>query len=744
MTKVNFLLSASVLVTATCAFGALAQDTGDGSGDRHDHPLRDDALVVTGSGLEILNDEALQPSDVFSFEALQEAHPGSLGDVLDVVPGVSTTYFGPAASRPLIRGLGGDRVRVLRNGVGLIDASAASVDHAVTSDLLEAERVEILRGPAAIAYGGNAVGGVVNIVDAAIASELLDTPFEGATRAGYTSVDGGTQAAARVRAGAGPFVFSLEGSRRDADNFDIPGFAESAAYIAAEEAEEAAHAGDAHAHEEEEEEAFGTVENTDFTFETLGAGASIIGDWGYAGLSLKVYAGEYGLPGGHEHGHEEEHGHETHADEPHAEEEEEIDIYEGPRLDMSQVRVDTRGEYLAQVLGFDALTYSAGYAAYEHEEIEPNGEVATSYENEGFELRVAAVRRGDGPLTGTVGLQSSFTDFSALGEEAFIPPVVTKDTGVFAAGRYDLDGFGFEGGIRFERRDLEAVDGDLSRLPEENVEAKAFLDGFNPDTDLRAALMERDYDLFSVSAGAFLRPADNVFLSANLSRAERAPSDVELFAGGPHLATNAFEVGDPRLGKETATGLDLAARFDTETMSVNAGIFATQFDDYIYLGATDMEADELPVFVFSQDDAMFWGLEVGLDTQLVATDYGLFTGDVALEYVAGEGDEAGNLPRIPPFTATFGVNWDWASWGVRGEVIAAADQENLAAYELPTGGYTLVNLSAKWSPFDDKDVRLLFGVRNLTDEEARLHTSFLKDQVPLAGRSYTVAIATTF
>lgn len=719
------LMGASLVAMVAVASATWAQDTDTGA-------PADDALVVTGSALAVADGEALQPADVFSTEDLQTKFLGGLGDTLDSAPGVSSTYFGPAASRPIIRGLDGDRVRVLRNGVGLIDVSSVSVDHAVTSEVLEAERIEVLRGPAAIAYGGNAVGGVVNIIDAAIATEPVDGLFDGAARFGYTSVDEGRQAAVRGRTGAGPFVLSLEASTRESENFEIPGLAESARFIAMEEAEEA-EGGEGH---DEEDEVSGEVLNTDYRFETLGGGVSLVGDWGFAGLSVKVFDAEYGLPGGHEHEHEGEEGEEG--------EEEGPEFFDGPRLDMSQVRIDSRGELAHSFFIFDTLTYSAGYSNYEHEEIEPNLEVATSFENEGWELRGTAERRNQGPLSGVVGFQTFRTDFSAVGEEAFVPPVVTEDFGVFAAGRYDLGEYGFEAGARFERRDLEAVDGDLSQLPEENLESRALLGDFNPDTDFTADLLDQSFDLFSISAGVFTRPSDNVFLSANLSRTERAPVDYELFAGGPHLATNAFEVGDPRLDKEVATSLDLGARFDGDGISVEAGLFATSFEDFIFLAAIDAEEDGLPVFLFAQDDATFYGGEFVVDAELGETQFGDFTSDLVLDYVVAEADDAGDLPRIPPLSATVGLNWSMDRLGARGEVVYAGEQDNTAAFELPTDSHTLINLSASWQPWAETDTRFLVGVRNLTDEEARVHSSFLKDQVPLAGRSFTISVATTF
>lgn len=717
--------SASVLAVAlVMAGGALAQDSVDAQeaakdGGAHDHPLREDTVLVTGAAVETLTDEALQPNDVFTIIDLQDGVVAGLGDALASAPGLASSSFGPAASRPVVRGLGGDRVRVLRNGVGLIDVSTLSPDHAVTVETTEAERIEILRGASAIAYGGNAVGGVINVVDAAIATDDVDGLFDGAARVGASSVDNGTQVAGRVSTQTGNVVWSLEGVNRKANPFEIPGFAESAAFMAAEEAEEEAHAGEMHAGEphageehHEEEEAAGLVENTDFDFKSIGAGGSYVADWGYAGVSVKHYDANYGLPGEHHH-HEEEEAHagDMHAGEHHHEEEEEA----GPRLDMRQLRVDARSEVRGDFGPFDAVTAAFGWSEYEHEEIEGEGEIATMFETHGYEARAALVRRGDGPLTGTVGGQLAQLDFTAAGEEAYVQPVSSSDWGVFTAGRFDLGDFGFEAGARFEQRDVTPSAG-------------------------RA----QTFDATSVSFGAFSKPVDGVFLGANVSRTERPPAMVELFADGAHLATNQYEVGDPRLNEEVASTLDLSARYDTDRFSLDAGAFLTGYEDFIYLRPNGDELDELPVFIFTQDDATLWGGELAGTAVLGETGFGLFTSDLVLEYVRAKTHNETNAPLIPPFSALWGVVWEYNQITARLEAEYAAEQDMQAVWELPTDSYTLVNVSTSFAPFADDSVRVQLGVRNLTDEEARLATSVLKDQVPLAGRSFTVAVSTTF
>tara|TARA_R110002073_G_scaffold18767_16_gene69230 strand:- start:4123 stop:6249 length:2127 start_codon:yes stop_codon:yes gene_type:complete len=672
-----------------------------------------DTIVVTGSAIETASGETLQSVDVLTIDDIADSFDGSLGASLANLPGISTTSFGPAVGRPIIRGLGGDRVRVLNNGVGLVDASAVSVDHATTSEVLDAEQIDILRGPAAIAYGGGAIGGVINIIDGRIPTRVPDGPVEGQAYAGYTSVDDGYQLAGRARAGVGPFVFQIEASRRNADDFSIPGFAESARLRAMEDDHDDDHDDEDDDHHDEEE-AYGSVPNSGFTFETIGGGASLVGDWGFFGVSVRSYEADYGLPG---HGHHEDE--DDHDDDAAliALEEDDHDDEGDPRINMEQTRWDVRGEVALAFGPFDHLDVSAGFADYSHAELEPDGAVGTLFETEGWEMRAALVNeRGDGPWNGSVGVQALHTDFSATGEEAFVPPVITRDTGVFAAQRLDLDTHGFDFGVRFEHREHDAL--------------------ANPD---------RSFDTVSLAAGVFVRPDDDRFFGLSLARTERAPTASELYSDGPHAATETVEQGNSALGIETGWALDFTYRATGADWLMEAGLFYSVFDGFIYLAPTGQidATEDLPIFAYLQDDATMWGGELYLERDITQWGNWDLVGDVTLEYVQGETDSFGDLPRLPPFSATLGAELQRSEVDLRGEVVWAADQDRTAAFEIPTDGYTLVNLSATAHPFGD-DTRLVAELRNVTDAEARLHTSQLKDVIPMAGRSLRLAVLHSF
>ena len=258
---------------------------------------REAVIIVTTPGPDRAADELIGNATALNREEILENLAGSLGDTLDRQPGVATTFFGAGASRPVLRGLGAERVQVLTNGIGVIDVSAASPDHQVTTDGIDAQSIEILRGPAALAYGGQAIGGVVNVIDGLIAEELPEEPMSGDVFAGYNSVNEGTELAARGQFTAGQLVFSLSGSMRDFDNFDIPDFSESALQRALEEAEEAEE-GEEHS---EEEEVRGTAENSFVETQSLAAGVSWVGENAFFGVAVRQQTSEYGLPG---HGHE--------------------------------------------------------------------------------------------------------------------------------------------------------------------------------------------------------------------------------------------------------------------------------------------------------------------------------------------------------------------------------------------------------------------------------------------------------
>jgi iron complex outermembrane receptor protein len=671
-----------------------------------------EAEVIVTAPLEGSRIESLQGAEVLRREDIIEQLNGGLGDSLDATPGIATTFFGAGASRPIIRGLGEDRVRVLQNGIGAIDASTASPDHAVTADGLDAERIEVLRGAAALAYGGNAIGGVVNVIDQSIPTRAI-AGVEGEVLGAHSTVDEGVQGAVRLGAGIGPFALRFSAAVRETNPYDIPGYADI----------------HGHEHEEEEEEhheepAYGVAPNTWTEFSAYGLGGSFIGDWGFIGVSGKRTEGEYGLLG-HEHAHEEEEE-EEHEEEPNL-----------SRLAYEQTRYEVRGDLR---LGgpFSRLDFALQHSDYEHTEFEGDGAPGTRFFSDGWEGRVEAHHGGE-TLRGAIGAQFSDVDFSAEGEEAFIAPSNTQDTGVFIVERVDLGSWGVEGGARYEQRDLT-----------------------------NAVFGGRDFEMLSASAGIFVRPVEGWFFGATVANTERAPTAMELFSDGPHLATNNYELGDPNLDIETALSLEISARYNASRFSFEANLFGIDYADYIALvdrgdvfwideesetsgfapDAEDPsipeEAEILPVFNFVQRDASFVGGEIVARARLFDAGPFAISGSASYDLVRASFSQGGRPPRIPGDSLTIGLAADSTHWSANLEHVNVGDQDHTADFETQTDGYALLNAGLAFRPFGNDQLTLRLDGRNLTDEEARAHTSFLKDELPLPGRNLRFTVLARF
>jgi iron complex outermembrane receptor protein len=621
--------------------------------------------IVVTAPLEGSRIESLQGAEVLRRDDIVTQLNGGLGNTLDATPGIATTFFGAGASRPIIRGLGEDRVRVLQNGIGAIDASTASPDHAVTSDGLDAERIEILRGAAALAYGGNAIGGVVNVIDQSIPTREIDgMRFDGL--AAFSSVDESAQGAANLGFGAGPFALQFNASARDTDPYETP---------------------------------IGEALNQWTSVRTYGAGGSLLGDWGFAGIAVKNTQDEYGLlpedpsePGGH--------------------------------IEMEQTRIESRGDFRVDWGPFDRLDYGVQQSDYTHTEFEGSGEAGTVFTSEGYEGRIE-LHHGSERHDGAFGLQFSNVDFEALGEEAFITATTTQESGMFFVERYDLGSWGVEGGLRLERREIDNV----------TFGARAF-------------------DNISGSVGLFVRPAENWFVGATLAQVERAPTAIELFSDGPHLATANYEVGDPNLSQEIATSFEASARYQRGAVRFELNLYGIEFADYIALvergdiwwadedaGTSGFAADEasapagadatLPVFAFTQRDATFVGGELSAAMQLGEINGFAITADGSLDIVRARFVGGGHPPRIPPRSLTIGLKAESEHWTARVEAADTAKQTQLAPFETETEGYTFLNAGLAWRPTETWTIR--FDGRNLTDELGRVHSSFLKDELPLPG-----------
>lgn len=655
-----------------------------------------DEIVVTASPDARSRYELAQATSVLAEEELARRLQPTLGETLNREPGVTSTFFGQGASRPVIRGLGGDRIRILEGGLGTGDASTTSPDHAVSVDPLAAERIEVLRGPATLLYGSSAVGGVVNVIDNRIPEEVPSERIGGKVELRGGTVADERSASAVLQGGAGRVAWHLDLLKREADDYEIPGFAESKALRDAEEGEGG----------EEEEEVFGLLPNSAIETEGGTVGASYVADKGFFGISAGGLDSLYGIPGHHHH-HEGEEG------------EEEAAV----RVDLEQRRWDLRGG-ITQPFGiFRGVNLRLGATDYEHRELEGE-EIGTVFTNESWEGRLELLQRKTGTLSGSFGLQALSRDFSAVGEEAFVPPTQTDGWAAFGFQELTRGDWRFQLGGRYETQDVSAEPSAITG-------------------DIR----DRSFDGLSGSLGAVWQPRENDWsLGLSLARSTKLPNAEELFSNGPHIATSAFEVGDPNLGKETSLGFDVTLRKTSGKLNAELTLFENRFDGFIFEQATGEEEDGLAVFRFVQRDAEFRGAELDAVLQLFHAEPHHLDLELGADFVRAELRDTGEpLPRIPSERFRLGFHYRNSRIDAQVEGIRVGDQDRVAANETRTEGYTMLNATLGYRFFTERAVfDVLLRGTNLTDEEARNHVSFLKDLVPMPGRDFSLSVRTTF
>ena len=640
-------------------------------------------IVVTGVPYGVTRRATTLAIDVLDEEALATAPPATLGDVINGLPGVRTTAFAAGASRPVIRGLAGPRVLVLSNGVGLIDASGLSPDHQVAADPADASRIEVLRGPSTLAYGGTAIGGVVNVIDDRIASQAPARGREGRIGIQSTSVDNGWAASAGVSTAVGPFVITLEGQRREADDYTIPRPAESRRQLQSEG-------------EFAESLQGGTLENSFSNVLVYGGGLSWIGTDGFIGVSLRQTESDYGVPS---HGHHDDHGHAG----------EDADVTIG----LEQTRYDVRGEWAVNLGPIERVRFAGGYADYQHTEFEGD-DIGTQFLSDGWEARMDLVQAARGGWRGAIGGQVLQRDLDAVGDEAYVPRTRVSEGGIFTVQRLDLARFGLEGGVRFDHRDLESLAG------------------------------ERHFENVSASLGAFYRPSDEWFLGLSLASKGRAPTEAELVADGPHAATRAYEIGDAQIESERVISLEATLHFNRGPVSADLHLYQASYSGFIDLAPTGAEKDGLPVFAYVQTDAEFRGFEAEAAVDIWRDgDRRSLTLEAVGDLVRGSTD-LGPPARIPPWSATARAELELDAWTGRIELREIAGQDRVAASELATDGYRTLNAFLSWSPNPEGGLMLYAEVRNLNDAEIREHASFLKDLAPSPGRNLRIGAVYRF
>jgi iron complex outermembrane receptor protein len=638
-----------------------------------------DEIIVSASPINQTRFDIVQGTSILSGADLADALKGSLGETLAKQPGITSSFFGPFASRPIIRGFDGDRIRILFDGIGSIDASSVSPDHQVGGDAAGAERIEVLRGPSTLLYGSSAVGGVVNIIDGRIPDEVPAKGYAGSTSGGYGSNarEGFANGALNVAVGDN-FVVHGDGGWRSNKNYGVKGFSGV---------------------EAEGEGIRGRVPNSDGETSHVTGGFSYLWDHGVLGAAVERFDSNYGSPS--------EPG--LVADEP----------GEDPaavRIDLRQTRVDGKGE-VRDLTGFmTSAQFRFAYGDYEHAELE-GAEIGTVFSNEGWEGRIEATHAALGNMEGTFGVQVRRRDFSAVGEEAFVPQTTTKEAAVFMMEQAEFGPVRLEGGVRVQRTSVN-----------------------NP-----AAALKRSFTSLALSAGAGYEFLSNTLIGTTLSWTERPPTAEELFSNGPHLATNQFEVGNDRLGQEDALNLEITLKRQVGVLTGSVSVYTTWYDDFISSQQTGNEVDGIPEFRYEATKARYSGFEAEVGWSIFqSADFNLAM-DGKIDVVRATDSAAHQpLPRIPPWQYLVGIDARWRQVAGRLEVQGAGRQHRVAPLETSTSGYTFLNAQVAYEWESDPNLRFVIQGQNLTNVFARPHTSFIKDVAPLPGREVRFYVQATF
>ncbi|MGC3979940.1 MAG: TonB-dependent receptor [Steroidobacteraceae bacterium] len=654
-----------------------------GTASAADDPLEE--VVVTALAMRSTIDDAVQPVIVLSGDELQNQLSSSIGETLAKQPGITASYFGPNASRPVIRGLSGERVQMLEDSISALDVSSLSEDHAVSIEDTLATQIEIVKGPAALLYGSGAVGGVVNVLTNRIPEKVPERAVSGTLqvrgdtalkeRAGVASLDLGGSAVA----------LHFDGYHRETDDVTVPG----SAFSSSARADLLANDPDAFIPQHR-------IYNSASDSKGGAAGASLIGDNGFIGASVSSFATYYGVPLAPG---------ENPAD-------------GGSHIDMHQTRVDLKGELKFSDSWLQAVRVRAAHNNYAHAELEADGAIGTQFQQQGSEARVTLDHQF-GDLKGSIGVQYRDLDFAALGDERFVPPSVTRNAGVFLFEQYDMQPLTLQTGLRIEQQRI------------------------TPDAE--TGLPNYDKSALSASFGGLWKFDNNQSLAANFTHSQRHPSATELYADGVHDATGQFIVGDTNLKQETANTVDLIWR-GGDTVHWHVSAYLDHFQDYIYLAPTGEVEEELPVFNYRQADARYIGAEASVHWHLFEVDDSHLDMTLTSDYVRATLRDGSPVPLIPPLRFGAELEYTQSAWRATLSAFRYNAQDRVADNETSTAGYTMVDasLSRDWSLTEHTTLQTFLRGSNLTDVEARRHTSPLKKYAPLPGRSAELGLTLKF
>ncbi len=656
-------------------------------------PEADELTLLPGS--LISEDQTFVPVTVVTEREITATEGQTLTEPLQTKPGISGTTYAAGANRPIIRGLDAYRVRIQENGIGSHDVSAISEDHAVPIDPYAADRMEVIRGPATLRYGSQAIGGVVAVENSRIPTFVPGAGYAAEVRGGFNPVDDGRDGAFKVTAGAAGIVVHADGFKRHADDYKTPR---------------------------------GTQDNTFVDSEGFAVGSSYVWNSGFAGISFSRISSFYGIP---------------------------YNMAEGPgdegrvAIDLQQDRIQSKGEWRIRAGGIEAIRYWFGASDYAHNEILiDEGEIGTRFTNKEQEGRIEIqhlpVMTSFGELRGAIGAQYGHRKVAAIAFEDDIDPLLDP------ARTKSLAAFWFEELQMTERLRLQAA----TRIEQTKVDGDGIV--FDPSIAPGAQpgfAGERSFVPVSASLGLLYDLPMGVVARLTGQYVERAPDAAELFSKGVHEATGTFEIGNPFLDEEKAATAELGFKRAKGQFRFDASAYYTRFNGFIFKdknGTCDETIDtcdptatdgELALVQFQQRDATFHGAEIAAEYDVAPIWNGVWGIDGQYDFVRArfKGD---NVPRIPPHRLGGGLYYRDANWFARVGVLHAFKQDkvNVETDELETPGYTLVSAELAYtvrSMESSAGIReMTIGVKgeNLADDEVLNHASFKRsDDVLLPG-----------
>ena len=689
----------ALLVSATLS--ALATNQAVYANDTD--PVEMGKLVVTSDPFgDRAEDELISAVTVLTGEDLDRRQSTTLGETLNGLPGVSNSDFGPGVGRPVVRGLSGSRVQILNNGLGVADVSGEGADHNVAIDTSNARQIEVLRGPATLLYGGNASGGVINVI-----SEHFNPDFSDKTNINgqFTYSGNGNQRLGDIGIAiplSEHFVIRTDYAGQRSDDFDIDGFQQAGQTVGNK----------------------GTLQNSGVDNDSFSLTGLYTQDWGFAALGYSRWKSSYGIP--------------------------EVFLGVGEeeqeRIEADYDRIDFRSELYDPFSGIHTARFKLAYTEFNQAEIgsefddgvlQESG-VEAEFENDETEARLELLHNPIGAWEGVLGLQFNYRDFATDAPEGggghghgdyYVRENHTRSYGLFVLENRETD---------FGNLELAARIDHVNSNPA-TLGADRDID-ISPGNELAqsAQLGDRTFNPFSVSAGTIIDIDDKHHVRVALSRSERAPSPEQLYAFGAHAGAGTVEVGDPNLGKETYTNLDIGLDRHHGPFTFNITAFYNQVSDYIYLESAGEAEDGLLVFN-KQDNATFYGSEFTSAWRVSEGQLPL-TLRFSADYVRAKLDDGGDLPRISPARVGLGFDSSHGDLQFSMDYQRVFNQSKTAALEASTDGYNLVSFNANWQPASLKGLGLFVKGRNLLNEDGRRHTSFLKDDTTITGRSILAGV----